>query len=116
MTAQSPRLTHLFLTGNDLAAMREFYVDRIGLAVLADEGEYLRLGGGGGADIGLEAAEVQQPPVLDINIQVANVDSVFESLSRHGVEFDGLPNDMPWGARHVWLRDPAGHRVSLYSK
>ena len=116
MTAQAPRLTHLFVTGSDLAAMREFYVDRIGLAVLAEGGEYLRVGGGGGADIGLEAADEGQPPGVEINIQVADVDSVFESLSRQGVEFEGQPTDMAWGARHVWLRDPSGHRLSLYSR
>ena len=31
-----------------------------------------------------------------------------------GVELDQKPADMPWGWRHAYLRDPDGHRLSLY--
>ncbi len=115
-TQRKPRLTHLFITTHDLAAMREFYVNLLGLDMLVDEGDYLRVGGGGGAHMGMEPAAKGALPAVELNIEVGDVDAVVERLSIRGVQFDALPADMPWGARHAWLRDPAGHRLSLYSR
>jgi catechol 2,3-dioxygenase-like lactoylglutathione lyase family enzyme len=36
-------------------------------------------------------------------------------LSAAGTRFDGEPADQEWGARHVWLADPDGNRLSLFS-
>jgi uncharacterized glyoxalase superfamily protein PhnB len=52
---------------------------------------------------------------VEIVVEVPDVDSTFRRLKERGLAFDSPPADMPWGARHVWLRDPSGYRLSLYS-
>jgi catechol 2,3-dioxygenase-like lactoylglutathione lyase family enzyme len=115
MDDRGPRLSHLFVTGPALAEMRRFYVEQLGLRVLMDERGYLRVGGGGGFHMGVEAAGDDEP-AIELNVEVADVDAEYRPLRDDGIAFDAPPRDMAWGARHVWLRDPAGHRLSLYSR
>lgn len=112
-----PRFSHLFVHVKSLRESREFYVDLLGMEVLMESAEYLRVGGGGGFHIGME----EEPLALDssgieINMQVPDVDEAYQRLRAAGVAFDGAPQDMPWGARHVWLRDPSGHRLSIFTE
>lgn len=111
-------LSHLFVLVGDLRTSRSFYTDLLGLKVLFEEDEYVRLGGGAGFHMGME----QAPPgvrlggdAIEIVIRVDDVDRRFRELRHRGVEFEGEPADQPWGTRHVWLRDPDGNRISLYS-
>jgi catechol 2,3-dioxygenase-like lactoylglutathione lyase family enzyme len=99
-------LSHLFITVTDLAVARAFWTD--------DEGAYVRVGGGGGFFMGIEEAAEARPEV-EVVVRVPDVDATYERMTAAGVEFEAAPADMPWGARHVWLRDPDGRRVSLYS-
>lgn len=111
-------LSHLFVHVSDLARTRAFYVDRIGLEVLMEHPGYLRLGGGGGFHLGLEEradAAVIGAAGIELVIRVPDVDAAYRELTAVGVVFDEAPADMPWGARHVWLTDPDGYRLSLYS-
>ena len=48
------RLSHVFMVVSDLEAQRRLLVDVVGLHVLLDEGEYVRIGGDGGFNLGLE--------------------------------------------------------------
>ena len=48
------RLSHVFMMVSDLEAQRRLLVDVVGLRVLLDEGDYLRIGGGDGFHLGLE--------------------------------------------------------------
>lgn len=109
------RLSHAYVTVGDLAAARAFWTDLIGLEVLVDDNEYLRLGGGGGYTMGMERATDGDAPELEVVVRVADVDAAYERLRAAGVECGGPPEDMPWGARHIWLRDPDGHLISIYS-
>lgn len=114
-------LSHLFVHVADLARTREFYVDKLGLAVLMEHPGYLRLGSADPADgfhLGVEQRD--DPAVIgaagiEIVIRVPDVDAAYRELTAAGLEFDGPPADMPWGARHAWLTDPDGYRLSLYS-
>ena len=36
-------------------------------------------------------------------------------LKSCGIEIEEGPVDRPWQARHAWLRDPDGRRMSIYS-
>jgi len=107
------RLSHIYATVSDLAASRAFWTDLIGLEVLIDDGEYLRLGGSDGYSMGMERAD--EAPELEVVVRVPNVDAAYERLQAAGIECGGPPEDMPWGARHIWLRDPDGHLISIYS-
>ena len=115
MSATAPRLSHLFVHVTDLAASRVFYVELLGLRVLLEEPGYLRVGGEGGFHIGMEEDPDVGSQGIEIVVEVPDVDATFRRLEGRGIAFDGPPADMPWGARHVWLRDPSSYRLSLYS-
>lgn len=110
------RLSHLFVHVTDLAAARRFYVDQLGLDVLMEEPGYLRVGNADGWHMGLEQVPEQVGSRgIEIVVRVADVDDAYRRLTDAGVLFDTAPQDMEWGARHAWLRDPSGYRLSIYS-
>jgi catechol 2,3-dioxygenase-like lactoylglutathione lyase family enzyme len=110
---REPGLSHLFLTVADLAEARRFWTEAIGLDVLVEDDEYLRVGGG--FSMGIERAAEGDEPEVEVVVRVADVDESYARLQALGVACDGPPEEMPWGARHVWLRGPDGRRISLYS-
>jgi catechol 2,3-dioxygenase-like lactoylglutathione lyase family enzyme len=112
-----PHLTHLFMEAGDLQRARWFWTDAIGLELLDDHGAYIRVGGGGGFSIGIEQAAPGRvsPPGPEITVRVENVDAVVARLLDLGIEIVEGPSDQPWGARHAWLLDPDGRRMSIYS-
>jgi lactoylglutathione lyase len=117
----STSLSHLFVHMTSLRASRSFYVERLGLELLDGTGEdgsgYMRLGGGGGFALGMEErapAEVGAAGI-ELVLEVADVDTEYERLQQLGVAFEAGPTNRGWGARHCWLRDPDGYRISLYS-
>jgi catechol 2,3-dioxygenase-like lactoylglutathione lyase family enzyme len=109
-------LSHLFVHVRDLERARRFYVDYLGLAVLADSGGYLRLGGGDGFHMGLEERPAGSVGAVGIEIvvRVTDVDAMAARLRAAGIDITE-PADQPWGARHAWLHDPDGYRLSIYS-
>ncbi len=111
------RLSHLFMVVSNLERSRAFYVDALGLQVLMDDDGYLRVGGAGGFHMGMEEGSPQQIGCagIEIVIQVDDVDQRYEQMRAAGVEFESAPADQPWGARHAWLRDPDGCRLSIFS-
>jgi len=115
----TPHLSHLFVSVRDLHATNRFYVEQLGLEVLAGgpHRTWMRLGGGGGFHIGFEAIPGAAIPTdgVKIVLRVDDVEALFEPLGAAGVASDGPPADQVWGARHAWLRDPTGYRVSVHS-
>ncbi len=111
----STRLSHLFVHVSDLTATRHFYVDLLGLEGLMEGGGYLRIGNSDGWHMGMEEGEPVGADGIELVIGVADVDSAHARLVDAGVTFDTPPTDMEWGARHAWLRDPSGYRLSIYS-
>jgi catechol 2,3-dioxygenase-like lactoylglutathione lyase family enzyme len=69
------RLSHAYATVGDLAAARAFWTDLIGLEVLVDDDEYLRLGGGGGYTMGMERTTDGDAPELEVVVRVADDDA-----------------------------------------
>ena len=111
----APRLSHLFVTVADLKVSRAFWTEKIGLEVLVEDDEYLRVGGGDGFTMGIERAAPGEDLEVEVVVRVADVDATYERLLAAGITCDSPPQEMPWGARHIWLRDPDGRRISLYS-
>jgi catechol 2,3-dioxygenase-like lactoylglutathione lyase family enzyme len=111
-----PGFSHCFLHVADLDRTRAFYVDRLGLEVLAEGGGYLRLGGGGGFDVGVEerAASEVGAPGIELDLRVPDVDALATALRDGGFDLTE-PSDQEWGARHAWLHDPDGYRLSIWS-
>jgi catechol 2,3-dioxygenase-like lactoylglutathione lyase family enzyme len=109
--------SHLFVHVRDLEKTREFYAGLLGLTVLMEHPGYLRLGGGEGFHLGFE--ERDEPEIgaagVEIVIRVDDVDAAYHRLTSAGVPFQTAPEDQEWGARHAWLTDPDGYRLSLFS-
>jgi catechol 2,3-dioxygenase-like lactoylglutathione lyase family enzyme len=114
MTAAS--FSHLFLHVSDLERTRDFYVDQLGVEVLMESNGYLRLGGGGGFHVGVEqrASSEIGAPGIELELQVDDVDALVAALREAGVAVTE-PSDQEWGARHAWLHDPDGYRLSIWS-
>jgi catechol 2,3-dioxygenase-like lactoylglutathione lyase family enzyme len=55
------RLSHVFVVVSDLERTRSFHVDVLGLQLLEQRREYVRVGGGGGFYMGLEEGESATP-------------------------------------------------------
>jgi catechol 2,3-dioxygenase-like lactoylglutathione lyase family enzyme len=108
--------SHCFLHVTDLERTRAFYVDLLGVEVLVEGPGYLRLGGGGGFHIGVEqrAASEVGAPGIELELQVPDVDALASTLRQAGVSVTE-PSDQEWGARHAWLHDPDGYRLSIWS-
>lgn len=107
---------HLFIHVHDLKRTRRFYVDLLGMDLLAEENGYLKVGGDDGFAIGVEqrpGSEVGASGV-EIVIQVDDVDGLAADLRQAGIDITA-PADQSWGARHAWFHDPDGYRLSIYS-
>ena len=115
--AGGTRLSHLFVLVSDLERARRFYIDELGLDLLVETPGYIRVGGGGRFHLGIEAGRPENvsAPGIEIVIQVDDVDRRYRELVAGGVRFSGPPEDQERGARHAWLIDPDGYRLSIYS-
>jgi catechol 2,3-dioxygenase-like lactoylglutathione lyase family enzyme len=109
------RLSHLFVHVVSLDDSRHFYVELLGLEVLLEEPGYLRVGNADGWHIGMEEAQPIGAEGIELVIRVTDVDTAYARLTDAGVTFESAPIDTDWGARHAWLRDPSGYRLSIYS-
>jgi catechol 2,3-dioxygenase-like lactoylglutathione lyase family enzyme len=113
---RQPAFSHLFVHVADLARTRDFYVGRLGLEVLAEEPGYLRIGGSDGFSLGLEERGHEEIGArgIELEIQVADVDALAGDLRAGGIEVTE-PSEQGWGARHAWLHDPDGYRLSIFT-
>lgn len=109
------RVSYLFLTVRDFAAMLAFYRDALGLEVeYVDEGRcaFLRLGG---AQIALYAGLDAPPPDHPhwfLSVDVTGIDDVVAALRARGVPVEDV-RTVPYG-RAATLRDPEGNTLQLH--
>ena len=72
----------------------------------------------GSSTIGLHLCEpdreLPRSEGIRLYLETDGLDSLCRDLSDAGVDFIQRPEDMPWGWRHAYLRDPDGHELSLY--
>ena len=96
---------------------KRFWLDALGLQLLDDRGVYIAIGGNGGFAIGIE--QVLEGRVSsegpEITLRVDDLDATVERLRSFDIEIEEGPVDQPGQARHAWLRDPDGCRMSIYS-
>ncbi len=53
---------------------------------------------------------------LALIVSVEDVDTTYEDLTSQGIEFIAGPQSFPdWGIRSVYLRDPDGNLIELYT-
>lgn len=114
------RLNHVLLYVADVERALEFYEARLGFGhIEVDLPGYARLiAPEGDATIGLHRASADTTPPWNegvrLYLEVENLDDVCRKLAEQGVPFDQMPEDMQWGWRHAYLKDPDGHLLSLY--
>ena len=112
-----PHLTHLFMEVGSMERAKRFWLDALGLQLLDDRGVYIAIGGNGGFAIGIEQVPEgrlsSEGP--EITLRVDDLDATVERLKSFDIEIEEDPVDQPWQARHAWLRDPDGCRMSIYS-
>jgi catechol 2,3-dioxygenase-like lactoylglutathione lyase family enzyme len=66
---------------------------------------------------GRELGLFGNPPGIDhISFAVGDVDALYSELHNAGVVFGGAPQDQPWGARMVGLKDPDGNNLYLLQR
>ncbi len=109
----SASLDHLYMQVSDLERSVAFY-ELLGFTTTR-WGDYARLEGPNGVYIGMEQGARTVGSSIELVVRVDDVDRRFQELSAAGLRFDGSPADQEWGARHVWLTDPDGNRLSLFS-
>jgi catechol 2,3-dioxygenase-like lactoylglutathione lyase family enzyme len=112
---------HAMIYTKKLARSLAFYRDLLGFRVIDEyPGAYARLvSPKGKTTIALHVLEPGQKLAakragVRLYFETRALDRCCQSLKEHGVRFDQMPQDMPWGWRHAYLRDPDGHELSLY--
>lgn len=107
------RSAHIFV--NDLAAAKEYYVDKMEMTLqletpgflIIDAGEASFMifdGSGGGDPIGVGSC---------LHFGVEDIDALFPRLQARGVNFLGEPTTHDWGGRMVSFVDPSGNVLHL---
>lgn len=108
------RLQYVTLYVADPVPLRDWYVRYLRLSVKSETERSVHLVGTGGADLLFHIGEpLDHPERVSLHFVVDDVDAEYERLKAEGVAFDRPPEDMRWGLRTAYLRDPAGHTVEL---
>jgi predicted enzyme related to lactoylglutathione lyase len=99
----------------DLAAVRSFYVDTLGLRLVDETPDFLMFTpetGGASLGIGVGEASLESSPV-ELWWQVKDADALYAALLERGVRVLTPPKDEPFG-RSLTFSDPAGNVLSAY--
>ena len=100
----------------DLANLRRFYEDVLGLRVYREYGQGGRVTGVvyflGGGFLEVAAAPSSSPPFM-LWLQVPDVSTEATRLHAAGVEIIQGARPMPWGLIELWVRDPQGNDLRI---
>jgi catechol 2,3-dioxygenase-like lactoylglutathione lyase family enzyme len=107
---------------SDVPRALAFYRDLLGFKVIEEMDGYARIRAPkGSSTIGLHTIHAEEGRTMNTSteglrlyFEVGDLDRFCASLAAKGVKFDRMPQDMPWGWRHAYLKDPDGHELSLY--
>ena len=113
-----------FVLSRELAALKPFYRDALGLRLIGEDPYAATFDLGGGATLRLTAVENHAPgPHTVLGWDVDDLDAALERLAAAGINCDihegmgqderGVWTDPGSGTRIVWFRDPEGNGLSL---
>ncbi|MDQ3569518.1 MAG: VOC family protein [Actinomycetota bacterium] len=101
---------------SDLARLRRFYEEVLGLAVYREYGQSGRVTGVvyflGGGFLEVAAAASSSPPIT-LWLQVPDATAEAARLDGAGVEIIQGAKAMPWGLIELWVRDPQGNELRI---
>jgi len=93
--------------------VREWYQTKLGLAALP--GGPLLMTDEEGPMLNFLHGRQDHPEQIQLHFEVPDVDAFYQELTAKGVSFSEPPKVMPWGWRHAYTQDPAGHTVEIVS-
>ncbi|TCO18519.1 putative enzyme related to lactoylglutathione lyase [Kribbella steppae] len=118
-------ITSIFPTicADDVAATRDFYVDRLGFRVIFDSGWYVQIEAPSGSRPQIGIVEREHPSVPErfrlrpagvlVSIEVDDVDAVHERIGAAGHEIALSLRSEDFGQRHFMTVDPSGTLVDV---
>lgn len=119
------KLTGLCLITDDVKGLMEFYKNVLQVEAVGDEiAARLRVKGDFHLDIcskqGMENLAAGSTSGIGhggctIEMEVENVDEEYRRLKELAVTFIKMPETYPWGRRSLWLQDPDGNIVNIYT-
>jgi lactoylglutathione lyase len=107
---------------NDLESARQFYLERLGLAIRADGSQHGYCVFGAGIvqlvveTVAQDAAREDQALVgrfTGLSFTVQDVVAKHRELAALGVPFTGMPEKQPWGGVLATFMDPAGNELQI---
>jgi len=120
------KLTHACAITPDVEGLRNFYSVVLQMAPAVARPDYVEFAAGGAALSLYDQREFARyaPPVessgacsrVMIEFVVDDVDREYARLRRFPIDWVKPPSTQPWGNRSLYLRDPDGNLVNLYSR
>jgi catechol 2,3-dioxygenase-like lactoylglutathione lyase family enzyme len=118
-------LDYVIVFARDMAAMRTFYAEILGLPVYRDvHPSWIEYRIGGSLLVLTERGFVfndEPTPAGALSVQLAfrvtpkEVDACADALRARGIKLVGEPTDQPWGHRTLFFRDPDGNVLEIYA-
>lgn len=123
-----PALTHIWILVEDMPRALDFYHETLGLDLTSNLGEYVEFTVNEQFYLALFTRSAMQTGEPDIALdpvsgqrgvlafEVASVDEMAERLRARGARLTSEPaNHQEWGLRTIFLQDPDGSLICLYS-
>lgn len=112
------KLGYVILFVKEVPPLRDWYKEHLGLTLIEEspDGSFAMFECDSATLLAFHEGEaILNPSEVGLHFEVPDVDAAFDRLVAEGVEFEKPPEDMPWGKRSAFTRDPAGHTVGIYS-
>jgi predicted enzyme related to lactoylglutathione lyase len=108
----------IWTTAERFPAMRDFYVDTLGLSPRSDRDYLVNFEWGEqrltvSIHHDLEAPEAREPLRIMVNLAVDDIHAVAARLEGRGVAFTRPPEQEPWGGWIATFHDPDGNTLQL---
>jgi catechol 2,3-dioxygenase-like lactoylglutathione lyase family enzyme len=123
-------IDHITLVVRELEAASRFYRDVLGMQPVerpafsfpgawfqaGDTQIHMNIAGDQAGEPGIRVVGAKNAPrAFHFAFEVDDCDAAAEKLAQHGVAIEIVPRNRPDGARQMYVRDPDGHLVELYS-
>ncbi len=99
----------------DIARVRPFYADILGLDVVMDQGWIVTLAAPGkmAPQISIASEGGSGTAVPDISVEVDDLEEALRRVHAAGLAVEYGPTSEPWGVRRFYVRDPLGRLVNI---
>ena len=108
------KLDFVLLYVRDVAAERDFYVEKMGLELEGESAAFVQFLPQGGASFALIKGEhPTSTATIELWWQTADVDGTYARLKDRGVEIASEPEDKPFG-RTLSIKDLEGNTLNFF--